>query len=396
MLLEATGLDKSFHMARRSPEVNIKPEVLKWARESAGWTIEEISGKLKVSVDTYRQREVTGSGVRITHLEALAHHFKRALAAFFLPRPPAELKPPRDFRSLPGRRDKFERKTLYAFRQALWLQATAREISEALGLETRAQIWRAELTDDPEMAGVQGRQVLGVSLDEQIRWRDESAALQHWRDAIEKTNVFVFSLQMPLDDARGFSFTERSPWVIVLNSSDATRARIFTLFHEYGHLLLRNPGVCLPHQEWVRDAKLEWEEHWCNQFAASLLLSAQAIREVIDQQRLTSERLPQFLWESSRRFKVSQEVVLRRLLNLRLISQAQFWKELGRLRAIPVRERRGGFAAPSMASVRANGRLFTRLVLEGKERELITYSDVARFLGVRLKHLGKIESLVAT
>jgi Zn-dependent peptidase ImmA (M78 family)/DNA-binding XRE family transcriptional regulator len=383
-------------MARRSPEVDVKPEVLKWARESSGWTIGEIARKLKVSPESYRQWETTGSGVKVTHLEALAHHFKRPLAAFFLPRPPVEPKPPRDFRSLPGRRDKFEKKTLFAIRQALWLQTIAGELSEAIGLETNPQVGKVELTDSPEMASVQARQFLGVSLDEQIRWRDESKALQRWRDAAEKTNVFVFSLPMPLDDARGFSLTERNPWIIVLNSSDAIRARIFTLFHEYGHLLLRNPGVCLPHQGWVRDAKLEGEELWCNQFAASLLLPAQAIREVNNRQRMASEQLPQLLWESSRRFKVSQEVVLRRLLSLRLISQAQFWQELDRLRTIPARERRGGFAAPPMVSVRTNGGLLTRLVLEGRERELITYSDVARFLGVRLKHLGKIESLVAT
>jgi transcriptional regulator with XRE-family HTH domain len=108
-------------MARRSPEADVKPEVLKWARESSGWTVEEIAGKLKVPVQAYREWEASGKGMRITHLEGLSHHFKRPLEVFFLPRPPAEPRPPRDFRFLPGKRDTFEKKTLLAFRHARWL-----------------------------------------------------------------------------------------------------------------------------------------------------------------------------------------------------------------------------------------------------------------------------------
>ena len=43
---------------------------------------------------------------------------------------------------------------------------------------------------------------------------------------------------MPIEDARGFSLTEVEPFVIVVNESDAPNAKIFTLFHEYGHILL--------------------------------------------------------------------------------------------------------------------------------------------------------------
>jgi len=33
----------------RSFVVDINPEIIKWARESAGWSLEEISKKLKLS-----------------------------------------------------------------------------------------------------------------------------------------------------------------------------------------------------------------------------------------------------------------------------------------------------------------------------------------------------------
>lgn len=382
-------------MPRRSPEVSVKAEVLKWARESSGWTVQEVSTKLKVPPRTYKQWETTGLGIRLTQLEALAKHYKRPLAAFFLPKPPKEPKPPRDFRVLPGREGKFEKKTLLAIRRGIRLQTLASELGQTVDWDTKPRIGTARLQDDPEVVSVRERERLGINTKEQLRWRNESEALQHWRDAVEKQNVLAFSISMPVDDSRGFSLSELRPWAVVLNASDAMRARIFTLFHEYAHLLLRSPGVCIPQQEWTRRAGTGSEERWCNHFAAALLLPAQTVQMISSTSEFVPERLPESLWVLSQRFKVSQEVVLRRLLTLGLVSQREFWKEIERLQSVRMPKRKGGFAAPALLCVRGNGRLFTRLVLEGRERGAITYANVADYLGVRLKHLEKVQSLVA-
>ena len=52
----------------------------------------------------------------------------------------------------------------------------------------------------------------------------------------------------------------------------------------------------------------------------------------------------------------------------------------------------GGFVPPHIVSMAALGRTFMRLVLEGFDRERISASDVADFLGMRLKHLGEVRS----
>ena len=49
-----------------------------------------------------------------------------------------------------------------------------------------------------------------------------------------------------------------------------------------------------------------------------------------------------------------------------------------------------GFVPPHRVSMAALGRTFTGLVLEGFDRERISASDVADFLGVRLKHLDEV------
>ena len=52
----------------------------------------------------------------------------------------------------------------------------------------------------------------------------------------------------------------------------------------------------------------------------------------------------------------------------------------------------GGFVPPHRVSMAALGRTFVRLVLEGFDRERISASDVADFLGMRLKHLEEVRS----
>jgi hypothetical protein len=41
-----------------------------------------------------------------------------------------------------------------------------------------------------------------------------------------------------------------------------------------------------------------------------------------------------------------------------------------------------------------NGRLFTAITLAAKERDSITYSDLADYLAIDLKYLDKVEALL--
>ena len=41
----------------RSFEVDVNPNIIKWARENAGWNIEAIASKLKTSIENYKKIE---------------------------------------------------------------------------------------------------------------------------------------------------------------------------------------------------------------------------------------------------------------------------------------------------------------------------------------------------
>ncbi len=82
--------------------VGIEPTVLRWARESAGMSVEDVAARMKRQAREIEAWE-DGTGVpTYSQLESLAYkHYKRPLAVFFLPAPPKEHKPRQEFRTLP-------------------------------------------------------------------------------------------------------------------------------------------------------------------------------------------------------------------------------------------------------------------------------------------------------
>src|SRR5260370_3025122 len=99
---------------------------------------------------------------------------------------------------------------------------------------------RIRLTADVDEQAQAIRRLLGVTFDEQLSWRDEYEAWRRWRAAVEALGVLVLQQTMPVKEVRGFSLNGGSVPTIVVSSSDAVLARLFTLFHELVHLLLHS------------------------------------------------------------------------------------------------------------------------------------------------------------
>ena len=379
----------------KSLEVPIYPTVLKWARETSGTTIEDAAARLGVSPSTFARMEKSESSVPLSELRKLADYFKRPLAAFLLNRPPEEPEPPTDFRVLSNHGSRFTRETRLALRRAGRLQSAAAEIMRSIGEDHSPRLGTAGLSDDVRKIATRERKTLGVDVGVQLRWRDEREAFRAWRTAVERRNVLVFQLQMPIEDARGFSLSDGGPFVIAVSSSDVVHARIFTLFHEYAHLLLRSPGVCNPKTQTGTSLSKMPVERWCNQFAAALLVPEETLRDLLH--RKFPDGFQSNLWEairvSSRAFRVSEQVALWRLFDLALITKTEFRELMGRLQRVR-RAKKKGFAqfSASAKCFSENGRYFTSLVLEARGRNVISYADVADYLSLKLKYLPEVRS----
>jgi Zn-dependent peptidase ImmA (M78 family) len=378
-------------------EVNVKPSVLRWLRESAVLGVEDIARRLGTSETAVQAWESGDRRPTLRTLEELSVFLKRPLAAFLLPQRPSEPPLPTDFRSLPGKgKLPMGRATRLAIREARRMQTVASDLTAQLGSPPRARIRKITLQTDPTAIAEVERTRLGIDLDEQAGWASAHAAFSQWRRAVEQLSVLVFQLPMPVQEARGFSLTDGGLPAIVVNSSDAITARIFTLFHEYAHLLLDAAGVCLPHEGAEDDGRVE---KFCNHFAGALLVPKAAL--LADERAKLIARAASVadtdLEQLAARFKVSKQVVWRRLQVCGLISTARYQAKLHRWqRQLPgaPRKKPSFGVSPARRCVGQKGRLFTSAVLEAKERDLITYSDVADYLSVRVKHLDGVQGLL--
>src|SRR5205807_2176536 len=128
--------------------------------------------------------------------------------------------------------------TRFAIRDAMRVQAAAGELFEALDLVAQWRSGSVSLDSDVTRAAADTRRQLGISLEEQAVWRDPYRAFGSWRAAMGRTGALVLQRKLPLVEVRGFSLTTPGPPTIVVNRSDAVSARIFTIFHELGHILL--------------------------------------------------------------------------------------------------------------------------------------------------------------
>jgi Zn-dependent peptidase ImmA (M78 family) len=197
---------------------------------------------------------------------------------------------------------------------------------------------------------------------------------------------------MPIEEIRGFSLLEEQSAVTVLNQTDAVTARIFTLFHEYAHLAMARPGLCLPEE--VPGTTTQSVETFCNRFSAAVLIPS----EDLEQHR------PDVLHDAAinrlaRRYGVSRYVVLGRMRSLGLVSSEDYqrifqqWQAREQPAVRPRPARRGG---PSRADLCLNrrGRSFVSVVIEAANREYITAKDATSYLGIHLRDLRRLAKKV--
>ena len=110
-------------------KVEVVPGVLAWAIKSAGWDEKELIDKLGISPNVYKGWMDGSVRPTLNQLENVANKTKRPLSAFFLSIPPVEKALPKDYRMLPSKEGKFDRRTIIAIRKAKEFQdITLKEI----------------------------------------------------------------------------------------------------------------------------------------------------------------------------------------------------------------------------------------------------------------------------
>jgi Zn-dependent peptidase ImmA (M78 family)/transcriptional regulator with XRE-family HTH domain len=384
----------------RTVEARVRAELLVWARESAGLTVDEAAKKAHVKPERLQDWEDGLTRPSIAQLRLLGRAYRRPLAIFYLAKPPKTFMPIRDFRriggAIPGQ---LSYELTLEIRRAHDRREVALELIRDLSLPLPPFEITISHRDGPERAAASLRTYFAVSPADQRGWKGLYGPFNAWRAIFERHGIVVFQAKgVSLDEMRGFSLTDDPLPTVVVNMADTPNGRVFSLAHELAHVALRRGGLCDMVELARRLPEEDAVEVFCNRVAAAFLLPADWI---LSDATISGHRGDNWsdddLTMLAKRYNVSREAFLRRLLTLGKTT-ADFYRqkrqqfiEENRLR----RQRADGFAPPDAVAVGRAGNFFTRLVLESYHRERITSGHVAEYLDVKLKHLQNIERAAA-
>ncbi|MDN3278706.1 XRE family transcriptional regulator [Frankia sp. RB7] len=384
----------------------ISPALITWARDTAGFSIAEAAGKLDVDPATLSDWENPEheDSPSIPQLRKLAVLFKRPLAVFYLPEPPTKFQVMRDLRRLPGT-------GLRHYSPALQMEIRAAAERRELALDLAADLdedipkfsLMADLNEDPEVVGQRIRAAIGVTDDLQRNWRDADGrtGFNAWRSRIEATGTLVFqSAAIDSEEASGFAlYNETSP-VISVNRKDALTRRTFSLLHEFAHLMIHVSGVSDLETDAKRPPEDQAIEVFCNQVAAAALMPrASLIAEpTVAQHGVRSEAWSDAeIGDLSRRYGVSREAVLRRLLTFNLTTDAFYTRKRGQyiaeFHAQRARQREQAKDIKRnmpLETVSHFGKPLVRMLLNNYWQDRMTLSAVSGYLGLKVKHIPKL------
>ncbi|MBS1810555.1 MAG: ImmA/IrrE family metallo-endopeptidase [Acidobacteria bacterium] len=383
---------------KTEPVVGIQSAVLKWARESIGLRVEDVAHKIKRPPEDILAWESGDSAPTYVQLENLAYKiFKRPLAVFFLPAPPEEAAPIREFRTLPD----VDLRTLHVdtyfqIRRAHAYQLTLRELFDGHNPSTQ-HLWQEvplSLQQPVTQQAATLRQALGISLDKQIAWRSDDVALKAWREAIEERGIFVFKAPFKQKEISGFCLLDAEFPLIYLNNSTTKTRQIFSLLHELAHLLFRVNGISKFDNDYVqqlppRERRIE---QFCNQIAAEVLIPSEDFAAQISGFPHNAEAIPDHVIANvASRYGVSREVILRRLLDLGRVGQS-FYEQKAKFWASQKQTKGGGDWYASQNTYLSHR--FAREVIRRLYRNQISMEQAAEFLGVKAKNFAGLEQRI--
>lgn len=305
-------------------EALVNPQLLSWARQRAGFAVADIASKLKVPAEKIDAWE---SGLQKPSFSAAQKFAAKTYIPFgflFLDAPPEEQLPLPDLRTvgdhpLGGYSLELRDTILIATERQDWYRDYC--LSEAR--DTIDWIDSCSINDFVSTLATT-QMLLGSQFSERPRQFEEY--LRQLIHRIEDIGALVMrnsvvgnstSRHLSADEFRGFAITDDYAPVIFINASDAPQAQLFTLIHEFAHLLVGESGVSD-----LSPKNTNHVEKFCNRIAAEFLVPSNEFQAVWQHELEDWRRnLP----DLALHFHVSQWVIARRALEFDYIDSATFW-----------------------------------------------------------------------
>jgi Zn-dependent peptidase ImmA (M78 family) len=271
----------------------VNPDILRWARERLNLTIDEVVEESKklagqfyaaISPQQLAEWEEGKNQPDLEYLETFAEIYVCPVGYFFLDQTPME-EFPMSFRGISKDRrlvGSTSKRSLQRFIElAHWTVELLQKTEQSWPVRIRPGQLITRSTD-VERYTVEYRRRFGWMTEQRQNLAGKPAeAFNWWRRIIEGEGVFCFELRLDPKEVRGAAlWCEGYPFILVNHGdTEAAAGRIFTLLHEYAHLMSAKEGLVCDfrgiHQGYN-------PEPFANRFAARMLITPEELHERLD------------------------------------------------------------------------------------------------------------------
>ncbi|PML91930.1 XRE family transcriptional regulator [Vibrio breoganii] len=364
----------------------VNPEILSWARIRAGLSEVMLAKKLKVQSDKIFNWEAGTLKPTFKQAQNLAKITHIPFGYLYLPRPPVEVLPIPDLRTI----DSAE------------LDEPSPELRETLQLTMRKQEWLKEylkernekplsfigsLSSDSDIKEAVNiiRKTLGTSQPQTGTWEEYQRTLI---DKIESIGVIVLRSgivgnnthrKLSVNEFRGFAICDEYAPVIFINSADAPTARLFTLIHELAHLWIGESGI----SNTITATNHKREEMFCNAVAGEFLVPEAFLKSSWNDELKLEDNIRQVATSTH----VSKFVAIRRALDCHLVDRETYNRFYSNeLKAF--RKKSGSSAGDYYQNTKAkNSKMLSRAVIGEALSGRMLLRDAGSILGVSPSNL---------
>ena len=313
-------------MTTQRETLRLRPDVLRWARQRADLTPDELAHKARLKADRVLEWERSGE-ITMDLAEKLAAATHSPLGFLFLSSPPNETLPINDLRTRAG--DPPLNPSLELLETVYAMQHRSQWLREELidtGAEPVPMVGAFQPGASIADAADAMRRALGLSADWAASARNWSAAAELLRDQAQAAGILMVfngvvgndaSRKLNPDEFQGFTLVDEYAPLIFVNDADYQAVQMFTMARELAHLFVGEGGVSasaslLPAE---RDVEI-----LCDGIAAEFLAPVAELRKFWPRVSGRNDRFQQM----AQHFKVSRVVAARRALDLDLIDRAAF------------------------------------------------------------------------
>lgn len=259
--------------------------------------------------------------------------------------------------------------------------------------------------DDPSYWAAEIRREFSIDLDVQYKSTSARQFYLYLRGQIEAKGIFVHCFtDVPVDEARGVTIFDEGMPLIGINDEDRPPAKSFSIIHELVHVLKRESSLC---NDMVNRQTVMQEEVFCNAVAGELLVPKKALAILVQNKGFQKPYSLEAIAQIAKRFSVSREVIVRRLLDSGYIDDleyhtysTEFQREVEETREKQRIARKNGInigpkRVISREAVDRTSPSVCKTLYHGYLEEVFSKRDVAHHLNIDQKHIDKFLMEVA-